>query len=154
MLRNFYNNLKESYISFLLKIVFKEKSKNLSSEFIKRQERVKNNIFQYFQTKGQGYANLFFVENGKWNFNENNSVISFSLPQINLYIHVHSHLCKSYSTLDLMGVKREIWEKYQKEYNSLRHDMKIFTDKVTYIEFFWDDPIDYVAVANKIKVGN
>jgi hypothetical protein len=154
MLRNFFNSLKDTYYSYLLKSVFKYKAKDLKNQLTLRQAKIKNNIFEYFKTKGQGYSNLFFAEDGKWNFNENNSTISFALPQINLYIQVHSHLCKSYSTLDLMGVKREDWEAYQKEYNTLRHDIEVFAGQVKYIEFFWDDPIDYISVAKKIQVTN
>lgn len=144
-------NLKQQWKKFLSKLLFKADVTNLSQVYTDRISKIKTNLFQYYQTKGPAYSSLFLAEGGRWNFNENNSTITFVFPHINTYIQVHSYLSKPYSTLELMGINRSDWEKYQMEQNKLRSDLSNF-EQIKFIEFFWDDAIDYLSVAKKIKV--
>ncbi len=144
-------NIKQQWKKFLSKLLFKADLSDLNQVYTERINKIKTNLFQYYQTKGPAYSSLFLVEDGKWNFNENNSTITFVFPHINTYIQVHSCLSKPYSTLELMGISRTDWEKYQIEQNKLRSDLSNF-EQIKFIEFFWDDAIDYLSVAKKIKV--
>ena len=143
-------NLKEKWKNFLRSLLFKTDRKDLDVELQSRIEKIKENLIQYFQLKGQGYSSLILIENGKCNFNDDFSTITLIFPQINTYVQVHSHLSKPYSTLELMGISKLEWENYQKRYNNLRADLEKFNSLLTYVEFFWNDPIDYISVAKRM----
>lgn len=116
-----------------------------------RKKQVLKQIEEYLMTKGPSFSSLFWVKNGEWNFSEESPVVSIVFPQIRLFIQVHSHLSKSYTSLELLGIPREQWENYQKQQAVLRNNAEAFNREITYIEFFWDDALDYCSVAEKLK---
>ena len=116
-----------------------------------RNAKVLKETTEYLMTKGPSFTSLFYSVKGQWNFSEDLPVLSIVFPQIRLFIQVHSHLSKSYTSLELLGVSRKQWENYQKEQAFLRNNAESFNQEITYVEFFWDDAIDYCSVAEKLK---
>lgn len=133
---------------------FFKKSKQLQSfkkVEIYRNKKILKETQEYLMTKGPSYTSLFFGLNGNWNFSEELPTVSIVFPQIWLFIQVHSHLSKAYTSLELLGIPKDQWENYQKEQAFLRSNAESFGQEIVYIEFFWDEAIDYCSVAEKLK---
>ena len=136
---------------FIKSLLFKSENQNLDDEYSKRVVLIRENILNFLKKKGDGYSSLLISEGGNWNFTENGSRITIALPQVNMYIRVHSYLSKGFTSLELLGIERSDWEKYQKEAAALRLAMQGLSNNLTFIEFFWDESIDYNSVVLKLQ---